>query len=109
MWQRSLDRQLFNGWVFFSRQFRFYGSKTLKEEVVSVKKLRNIEWQNYRHPEFLQSLIISVNELRYVKLFLKGGAASLVNEILRERKTKQNNYHRTNGFKDYSKPQKIKA
>ena len=68
-------------------------------------------WQNYRHPEFLQSLIISVNELKYVKLFLKGGAASLVNEILRERKTKtkQDNYHRTDGLKNYNKPQKIKA
>jgi hypothetical protein len=74
-----------------------------------VKKLRNIEWQNYRHPEFLQSLSISVNELKYVKLFLKGGAASLVNEILRERKTKQFNYHRNNDLKNYSKPEKIKA
>jgi len=92
-----------------SRQLGSHGSKVRKKEVVSVKKLRNIEWQNYRHPEFLQSLIISVNELRYVKLFLKGGAASLVNEILPERKTKQINYHRTNGLKNYSKPQKIKA
>jgi hypothetical protein len=74
-----------------------------------VKKLRNVEWQNYRHPEFLQSLSISVNELKYVKLFLKGGAASLVNEILRERKTKQFNYYRDNDLKKYSKPEKIKA
>jgi len=74
-----------------------------------VKKLRNIEWQNYRHPEFLQSLSISINELRFVKLFLKGGAASLVNEILRERKTKQFNYHRDTDLKNYNKPQKIKA
>ncbi|GAH53660.1 unnamed protein product, partial [marine sediment metagenome] len=51
----------------------------------------------------------SVNELKYVKLFLKGGAAALVNEILRERKTKQFNYHRNNGLKNYSKPEKIKA
>ena len=69
----------------------------------------NVEWQNYRHPEFLQSLTISVNELRYVKLFLKGGAAALVAEILRERKTKQFNYHRDNDLKNYSKPEKIKA
>jgi len=74
-----------------------------------VKKLRNIEWQNYRHPEFLQSLSISVNELKYVKLFLKGGAAALVTEILRERKTKQFNYHRNNDLKNYSKTEKIKA
>jgi len=71
--------------------------------------MRNIEWQNYRHTEFLQSLTFSVNELKYVKLFLKGGAASLVKEILRERKTKQFNYHRDNGLKNYGKPQKIKA
>ena len=74
-----------------------------------MKKLRNVEWQNYRHPEFLQSLRISVNELKYVKLFLKGGAASLVKEILRERKTKQFNYHRDNDLKNYRKPEKIKA
>ena len=74
-----------------------------------MRKLRNVKWQNYRHPEFLQSLSISVNELKYVKLFLKGGAASLVSEILRERKTKQDNYHRDNGLKNYSKPERIKA
>ena len=74
-----------------------------------MKKLRNIEWQNYRHPEFLQSLSISVNELKYVRLFLKGGAASLISEILRERKTKQLNYHRNNKLKNYNKPEKIKA
>jgi len=74
-----------------------------------MRKLRNIEWHNYRLPEFLQSLSISVNELKYFRLFLKGGAASLVNEILRERKTKQVNYHRNNKLKNYSKPEKIKA
>jgi hypothetical protein len=87
----------------------FHGSKTLKKEVVSVKKMRNVEWQNYRHPEFLQSLSISVNELKYVKLFLKGGAASLVNEILRERKSKQSNYHRNNNLRNYNKREKIEA
>ena len=74
-----------------------------------MRKLRNIEWHKYRHPEFLQSLSLSVNELKYIKMFLKGGAASLVNEILRERKTKQFNYHRNNDLKNYSKPEKIKA
>ena len=53
-----------------------------------MKKLRNIEWGNYRHPEFLQSLNISVNELKFIKLFLKGGSVAMVNEILRERKSK---------------------
>ena len=74
-----------------------------------MKKIRNLEWQDYRHPEFLQSISISVNELKYIKLFLKGGSASLVNEILRERKTKQFNYHRNNKLKNCSKPEKIKA
>ena len=74
-----------------------------------MKKIRNLEWQDYRHPEFLQSLRLSVNELKYIRLFLKGGAVSLVTEILRERKTKQFNYHRNNDLKNYSKPEKIKA
>jgi hypothetical protein len=49
------------------------------------------------------------NELKFIRLFLKRGTVTLVNEILRERKTKQFNYHRDNDFKNYSKPEKIKA
>ncbi len=74
-----------------------------------MKKIRNLEWQDYRHPEFLQSLNVSVNELKFMRLFLKRGTVTLVNEILRERKTKQFNYHRDNDLKNYSKPEKIKA
>ena len=74
-----------------------------------MKKIRNLEWQDYRHPEFLQSLNVSVNELKFMRLFLKRGTVALVNEILRERKTKQFNYHRNNDLKNYSKPEKIKA
>lgn len=74
-----------------------------------MKKIRNLEWQDYRHPEFLKSLNVSVNELKFIRLFLKRGTVTLVNEILRERKTKQFNYHRDNDLKNYSKPEKIKA
>ena len=74
-----------------------------------MKKIRNLEWQDYRHPEFLHSLSISVNELKFMRLFLKRGTVALVNEILRERKTKQINNHRNNDLKNYSKPEKIKA
>jgi len=74
-----------------------------------MKKIRNLEWQDYRHPEFLQSLNVSVNELKFMRLFLKRGTVALVNEILRERKTKQFNYHRNNDLKNYSKTEKIKA
>ncbi len=74
-----------------------------------MKKIRNLEWQIYRHPEFLHSLNVSVNELKFMRLFLKRGAVALVNEILRERKTKQFKNHRNNDLKNYSKPEKIKA
>lgn len=56
-----------------------------------MKKLRNLEWGDYRHPEFLETLTISVNELKFIRLFLKRGSVAMVNELLRERKTKQKN------------------
>ena len=74
-----------------------------------MKKNRNIEWGNYRHPEFLQSLNISVNELKFIKLFLKGGSAAMVNEILRERKTKQEPTYKENFSNQFRKLKKIKA
>ncbi len=74
-----------------------------------MKKNRNIEWGNYRHPEFLQSLNISVNELKFIKLFLKGGSAAMVNEILRERKTKQDSSHKEAFSNHFHKLKKIKA
>ena len=54
-----------------------------------MKKMRNLEWGEYRHPEFLQSLTMSVNEFKFVRMFLKRGSVAMVNELLRERKTKQ--------------------
>ena len=74
-----------------------------------MKKNRNIEWANYRHPKFLQSLNISVNELKFIKLFLKGGSAAMVNEILRERKTKQDSTHKKDVSNQFYKLKKIKV
>jgi hypothetical protein len=74
-----------------------------------MKKNRNIEWGNYRHPEFLQSLNISVNELKFIKLFLKGGSVAMVNEILREHKTKQDSTYKENYSNQFHKLKKIKA
>jgi hypothetical protein len=33
--------------------------------------MQNIDWNSYRHPKFLQSLNISLNERKYLGLFLK--------------------------------------
>jgi len=32
---------------------------------------KNIDWENYRHPKFLQSINLTVNELKILNLFLK--------------------------------------
>ena len=31
----------------------------------------NIDWNDYRHPKFLQSLSLTLNELKILNLFLK--------------------------------------
>ena len=74
-----------------------------------MKKNRNLEWGRYRHPEFLQSLNISVNELKFIRLFLKGGSAALVNEMLRERKIKQDSSHKEDFSNRYHQLKKIKV
>ena len=33
--------------------------------------MRNISWEDYRHPKFLQSLNLTLNELKILNLFLK--------------------------------------
>ena len=33
--------------------------------------MRDISWDKYRHPNFLQSLAFTLNELKILKLFLK--------------------------------------
>jgi hypothetical protein len=37
----------------------------------SNSTMQNIDWNSYRHPKFLQSLNISLNERKYLGLFLK--------------------------------------
>lgn len=74
-----------------------------------MKKIRNLDWGNYRHPEFLQSLSISVNELKFIRMFLKRGGVELVNEMLRERKSKQYNSQKDDLTNKYYKVEKIKV
>jgi hypothetical protein len=74
-----------------------------------MKKNRNLEWGSYRHPEFLQSLNIGLNELKFIRLFLKGGSAALVNEVLRERKSKQYSSHKEDFSNRFNKLKKIKV
>ena len=74
-----------------------------------MKKIRNLEWQDYRHPEFLQSLNVSVNELKFIRLFLKRGSVAIINEILRERKSKQNSSHKEDFSNRFHQLKKIKA
>ena len=74
-----------------------------------MKKLRNLEWGNYRHPEFLKSLDLSVNELKFIRVFLKRGSVALVNEILKERKRKQNNPYKNSFPSRLRKREKIEA
>jgi len=74
-----------------------------------MKKIRNLNWGNYRHPEFLQSLSISVNELKFIRMFLKRGTVELVNEILLERKSKQYNVHKDDLSNRYYKIEKIEV
>ena len=74
-----------------------------------MKKNRNVDWGNYRHPEFLQSLNLSVNELKFIRMFLKRGGVELVNEMLRERKSKQLNKCKDGLSNQYHKIEKIKA
>ncbi|MHA1234023.1 MAG: hypothetical protein ACTSQL_02930 [Promethearchaeota archaeon] len=74
-----------------------------------MKKLRNIEWGSYRHREFLQSLNISVNELKFIRLFLKRGSVAIVNEILRERKSKPYSTRNEDFSNRFHQLRKIKA
>ena len=74
-----------------------------------MKKTRNLDWGNYRHPEFLRSLNMSVNELKFIRMFLKRGSVELVNEMLRERKSKQDNSQKDDVSNRYYKIQKVKV
>ena len=74
-----------------------------------MKKLRNIEWGSYRHQEFLQSLNISVSELKFIRLFLKRGSVAMVNEILKERKSKQHSSYKEDFSNRVHQRKRIKA
>ena len=43
--------------------------------------MQNIDWQNYKHPKFLQSLNLTLNELKLLNLFLKQGKLERVDKI----------------------------
>jgi hypothetical protein len=43
--------------------------------------MKNIDWQNYKHPKFLQSLNLTLDELKILNLFLKQGKFERVNKI----------------------------
>lgn len=43
--------------------------------------MKNIDWQNYRHPKFLQSLNLTLGELKHLNLFLKQGKFERVDKI----------------------------
>jgi hypothetical protein len=74
-----------------------------------MKKIRNLDWGDYRHPEFLQSLNISVNELKFIRMFLKRGSIELVNEMLRERKSNRYNFREDDLSNRYSKIEKVEV
>jgi len=42
---------------------------------------KNIDWKNYRHPKFLQSLNLRLDELKLLNLFLKQGKLERVDKI----------------------------
>ena len=43
--------------------------------------MKNIDWPNYRHPKFLQSLNLTLDELKLLNLFLKQGKFERVEKI----------------------------
>ena len=43
--------------------------------------MKNIDWQNYRHPKFLQSLNLTLDEFKLLNLFLKQGKFERVDKI----------------------------
>ena len=43
--------------------------------------MKIIDWQNYRHPKFLQSLNLTLDELKILNLFLKQGKFERVDKI----------------------------
>ena len=42
---------------------------------------KDIDWKNFRHPKFLQSLSLTSNEFKFLNLFLKQGKFERVEKI----------------------------
>jgi hypothetical protein len=57
----GIDNKNAQRWYLRGKCYTALGFKT---EAYSMKKMRNLEWGEYRHPEVLQSLTISVNEFK---------------------------------------------
>ncbi len=43
--------------------------------------MKDIDWKNYRHPKFLQSLNLRLDEIKFLNLFLKQGKFERVEKI----------------------------
>jgi len=43
--------------------------------------MKNVDWQNYKHPKFLQSLNLTLDELKILNLFLKQGNFERLDKI----------------------------
>ena len=43
--------------------------------------IKNIDWQNFRHPQFLQSLNLTLEELKLLNLFLKQGKFERIDKL----------------------------
>ncbi len=66
--------------------------------------MKNIDWQNYRHPKFLQSLNLTLAELKILNLFLKQGKFERVDKIEnREISRLFTNSNNSNSSKYYAK------
>jgi len=50
--------------------------------------MQNIDWKIYRHPKFLQSLSLTLDEGKYLNLFLKKSKFENIETIVNMRKTR---------------------
>jgi len=56
-------------------------------------ELKNPDFNNYRHPEFLQTLHLNKFEQKLINLFLIRERFKLVNDNLNESKSDQQKFH----------------
>ena len=54
----------------------------------SNNTMQDIDWKIYRHPKFLQSLNLTLDEGKYLNLFLKRSKFENIEPIANMRKTK---------------------